>query len=53
MELIKTIEDRCHECYACIRNCPAKAVRVRGGQAEVMEERCINCANCVNICSQG
>ncbi|MFW6387006.1 MAG: sigma 54-interacting transcriptional regulator [Bacillota bacterium] len=53
MELIKTIEDRCHECYACIRNCPAKAVRVYGGQAEVMEERCINCANCVNICSQG
>ena len=53
MELVKTIKDQCHECYACVRNCPAKAVRVRNGQARVITERCINCANCVDICSQG
>lgn len=30
-----------------------KALRVKNGQAEVIESRCINCTNCVNICSQG
>jgi len=30
-----------------------KALRVKNGQAEVIEERCINCTNCVTICSQG
>lgn len=30
-----------------------KALRVKNGQAEVIENRCINCTNCVNICSQG
>lgn len=52
-KLIETISDHCHECYACVRNCPVKAVRVKDGQAEVIEERCINCTNCVKICSQG
>ncbi len=53
MQLIKTEKDRCHECYACVRNCPVKALRVKDGQAEVINERCINCVNCFNVCSQG
>lgn len=53
VNLIRTIEDRCHECYACVRNCPAKAVRVKDGQAEVLGDRCIHCGNCVRVCSQG
>lgn len=36
-----------------MRNCPVKALRVKDGQAEVIENRCINCTNCVVICSQG
>ncbi len=52
MQLIKTIKDRCHECYACVRNCPVKAVRVKQGQAEVINERCINCVSCFDVCSQ-
>ncbi len=28
-------------------------MRVKDGQAEVIENRCINCTNCVVICSQG
>ena len=51
--LVSTIKDSCHECYACVRNCPVKALRVKDGQAEVIENRCINCTNCVVICSQG
>lgn len=51
-KLIETIKDRCHACYACVRNCPVKAVRVKDGQAEVIDERCIHCGNCVRVCSQ-
>ncbi|ACL69056.1 sigma 54-interacting transcriptional regulator [Halothermothrix orenii] len=51
--LIETIKDRCHECYACVRNCPVKAVRVKNRQAEVISDRCIHCGNCVLVCSQG
>lgn len=53
MKLIETIKDRCHECYACVRNCPVKAVKVKEGQAEVITDRCIHCGNCVRVCSQG
>lgn len=52
MGLIKTVKNLCHECYACVRNCPVNAVRVSNGQAEVLEERCIHCGNCVKICAQ-
>jgi iron only hydrogenase large subunit-like protein/nitrogen-specific signal transduction histidine kinase len=50
--LIKTIKERCRVCYTCIRGCPAKAIRVAVGQAEVIDERCIGCGNCVRVCSQ-
>ena len=39
-------------CYTCIRECPAKAIRVKDGQAEVIPERCIACGNCLRVCSQ-
>ncbi len=51
--IIVTAKDRCRRCYSCVRRCPAKAIRVRGGQAEVIEERCLSCGRCVNVCSQG
>jgi len=40
-------------CYTCVRECPAKAIRISGGQAEVLPERCIGCGNCVKVCSRG
>jgi signal transduction histidine kinase/iron only hydrogenase large subunit-like protein len=49
---ITTIRERCRMCYTCVRECPAKAIRVVTGQAEVMAERCIACGNCVRVCSQ-
>ncbi len=39
-------------CYTCVRECPAKAIRIAGGQAEVLPQRCIACGNCVQVCSQ-
>lgn len=50
--LITTLKDRCRLCYTCVRDCPAKAIRISEGQAEVLRERCIGCGNCVKVCSQ-
>ena len=50
--LVKTIKERCRVCYTCVRECPAKAIRIADGQAEVIPERCIGCGNCVRVCNQ-
>jgi len=39
-------------CYTCVRECPAKAIRITDGQAQVVGQRCIVCGNCVRVCSQ-
>ncbi|MBM3498563.1 MAG: 4Fe-4S dicluster domain-containing protein [Armatimonadetes bacterium] len=52
MPLVTTIKERCRVCYTCVRECPAKAIRITDGQAEVIPERCIGCGNCVRVCSQ-
>jgi len=53
LSLVSTIRERCRVCYTCVRECPAKAIRIAGGQAEVIDARCIGCGNCVRVCSQG
>ena len=50
--LVYTQKERCRRCYTCVRECPAKAIRIVNGQAEVIQERCIACGNCVKVCSQ-
>ena len=50
---ITTLKERCRMCYTCVRECPAKAIRISTGQAEIIAERCIACGNCVRVCSQG
>ncbi len=49
---INILKENCHECYACVRNCPVSAVKVNNSRVEVIEERCINCGKCVELCSQ-
>jgi transcriptional regulator with PAS, ATPase and Fis domain/iron only hydrogenase large subunit-like protein len=49
---IKTIVERCRKCYACIRNCPVKAIKVKQDHAAVIEARCIGCGKCIKVCSQ-
>lgn len=52
MDPIITVKDNCRKCYACVRNCPVKAIRVDQNYSEVISDRCIGCGNCVKICSQ-
>jgi signal transduction histidine kinase/iron only hydrogenase large subunit-like protein len=52
LPLVTTIRERCRVCYTCVRECPAKAIRISNGQAEVLHDRCIGCGNCVRVCSQ-
>lgn len=52
VSLVTTIKERCRVCYTCVRECPAKAIRIAGGQAEVIPGQCIGCGNCVKVCSQ-
>jgi iron only hydrogenase large subunit-like protein len=52
-DLIYTIRNKCRVCYTCVRECPAKAIKIVSGQAEVMNERCVACGNCIKVCSQG
>jgi len=51
--IINTIKQNCRRCYTCVRDCPAKAIRIEDGQASVVAERCIGCGNCTMVCSQG
>ena len=52
LALVSTIKEKCRVCFTCVRECPAKAIKVTAGQAFVMKERCIGCGNCVKVCSQ-
>jgi iron only hydrogenase large subunit-like protein/nitrogen-specific signal transduction histidine kinase len=47
-----TVGDICKKCYSCVRTCPTKAIEVHGGQANIIEHKCIACGNCVAMCSQ-
>ena len=50
--LITIVSDKCRMCYACVRECPAKAIQVQDGQATVIQPRCIGCGNCLRVCTQ-
>ncbi|NLW07675.1 MAG: sigma 54-interacting transcriptional regulator, partial [Clostridia bacterium] len=51
-DIVKTITRKCRKCYACIRECPVKAIKVINGQAQVIQEKCIHCGHCVEVCTQ-
>ncbi len=44
---------KCKDCHRCIRACPVKAIGLHGGQARIIQERCIVCGICVDACPQG
>lgn len=47
---VYTLENECHDCYKCVRQCSVKAIRVKNGHASVIPNKCIACGHCVEIC---
>ncbi|MCG0276257.1 MAG: PAS domain S-box protein [Thermosediminibacteraceae bacterium] len=52
MDVISVSRANCKNCYRCVRHCPVKAIKITGGQAEVVESRCLYCGRCVTECPQ-
>ncbi|MBQ4115195.1 4Fe-4S binding protein [bacterium] len=50
---VYTLKNECNDCYKCIRDCHVKAIRIHGGSASVINEKCIACGHCVTICPVG
>ncbi|MFA8342657.1 MAG: [Fe-Fe] hydrogenase large subunit C-terminal domain-containing protein [Rhodothermaceae bacterium] len=50
---VYTGQAECQDCYKCVRNCSAKAIRISDGKASVIQEKCILCGKCVEICPAG
>ncbi len=49
--LISVDVENCRECWGCVRHCPARAIRVVDGRAEIIAEKCVQCGMCVAECS--
>ena len=50
---VYTLKNECNDCYKCIRECHIKSIRIQGGSASVINEKCIACGHCVTICPAG
>ena len=50
--MVFTSKARCRDCYRCVRVCPAAAIKMQDGQAQVLPERCIACGTCIVNCPQ-
>lgn len=49
---IRFENDHCNGCMSCLRVCPTQAIRVRRGQAVMLEDRCIDCGECIKVCTR-
>ncbi|MCX6248662.1 MAG: 4Fe-4S binding protein [Bacteroidetes bacterium] len=51
--LFKILQEDCIRCYACVRICPVKAIKVESETEfpSILPERCIGCGSCFRICS--
>ncbi len=47
---IRVDDATCIGCVACMKVCPTRAIRLRGGKAHINYERCIDCGGCLRIC---
>jgi len=51
--LFQIHQEVCISCYACVRICPVKTIKVdsKSGLPSIIPERCIGCGSCFRTCS--
>lgn len=42
--------EKCIGCQMCIKDCPAKNIRLENKKAKIIDQECIMCGHCVAIC---
>lgn len=47
---IRIDREKCSGRMKCMRICPTQAIRIRGGKATILEEKCIDCGECITAC---
>jgi diguanylate cyclase (GGDEF)-like protein len=52
-KVIQTQPNLCKACFACLRACPVKAIKITEGHAQIIDEKCISCGICAQACKQG
>jgi iron only hydrogenase large subunit-like protein len=50
--VVYTSKAMCRDCYRCVRVCPVNAIKMEGGQAQVIADQCIACGTCIAECPQ-
>jgi uncharacterized Fe-S center protein len=45
--------DQCIGCGVCVEKCPADAIALVEGKAQVDTDKCIGCAECIAVCPTG
>lgn len=50
---MKVDKNLCVGCGACCGVCPAGAIQLKDGKAEIDQSKCANCHQCMQICPMG
>ena len=43
-------DENCKGCTICVTTSPVEAIRVHGGKAHILEQKCIDCGECIRRC---
>ena len=53
MKPVEINKDICIGCGECVKDCVSEKIKLVGGKAQFMYERCIECGHCYAICPTG
>lgn len=46
-------QKKCTRCSECVKECPTRAIRLKGKNHICMVDRCIGCGECIRVCRTG